>query len=103
MTEQADEFHQWAIVELMGHVMIAGLVTEEERFGVKMGRCDIPGPDGTVFATQYFSGASVYRVTPTTEENATKIALARQPRTPALMETTKLIYACDDDDYEFAS
>jgi hypothetical protein len=35
----------WAIVELMGHVRLAGRLTEEERFGAKMGRLDIPkGP-----------------------------------------------------------
>lgn len=35
----------WAIVELMGHVRIAGRLTEEEKFGSKMGRLDIPsGP-----------------------------------------------------------
>ena len=32
----------WAIVELMGHVKLAGKLSEEERFGVKMGRLDIP-------------------------------------------------------------
>lgn len=32
----------WAIVELMGHVRLAGRLTEEERFGSKMGRLDIP-------------------------------------------------------------
>jgi hypothetical protein len=32
----------WAIVELMGHVRLAGRLTEEEKFGVKMGRLDIP-------------------------------------------------------------
>ena len=38
----------WAIVELMGHVRVAGFVTEEERFGVKLGRIDIH--DGEVQA-----------------------------------------------------
>lgn len=34
--------HVWAIVELMGHVRLAGRLTEEEKFGTKMGRLDIP-------------------------------------------------------------
>ncbi|MFA9263108.1 MAG: hypothetical protein ACEQSB_07265, partial [Undibacterium sp.] len=60
------KFDSWAILELLGHVKIAGRITEEERFGVKMGRIDIPTPaDG--FVTQYFGGGSVYRLTPTTE------------------------------------
>lgn len=68
----------WAIVELMGHVKVAGYLTEEERFGVKMGRIDIPSADGTV--TQYFGGSSVYRITPVTEEVARAYAEARQAR-----------------------
>lgn len=34
----------WAVVELMGHVRIAGRLSEEERFGGKMGRIDVPNP-----------------------------------------------------------
>lgn len=65
----------WAIVELMGHVKIAGYLTEEERFGVKMGRVDIPA-DGDM-VTQFFGGASVYRITPVTEAVARAYAEAR--------------------------
>ena len=61
----------WAIVELMGHVRVAGFVTEEERFGVKLGRVDIH--DGDQCVTQYFGGASVYRITPVSEEIARHI------------------------------
>lgn len=32
----------WAVVELMGHVKLAGRLTEEEKFGAKLGRPDIP-------------------------------------------------------------
>lgn len=59
---------EWAIVELMGHVKLAGRLTEEEKFGTKMGRLDIPEGEG--FVTQYFGGGSVYRITYVTEEVA---------------------------------
>lgn len=58
----------WAIVELMGHVKIAGRLTEEEKFGGKLGRLDIPNDGG--FTTQYFGAASVYRISLVTEEVA---------------------------------
>lgn len=35
-----DTFKQWAIPELMGHVRVAGIVTEEERFGSKLEQID---------------------------------------------------------------
>lgn len=74
---ELSEFKQWCIVELMGHVRIAGLVTEEERFGAKLGRIDIPNGDG--FTTQFFNGSSLYRMTPTTEEIARAVATSSQP------------------------
>lgn len=63
-----EQSETWAIVELMGHIRLAGRITEEEKFGSKMGRLDIPTADG--FITQYFGGGSVYRITFVTEEVA---------------------------------
>lgn len=71
-------FAEWAIVELMGHVKMAGYVTEAELFGSKLARIDIPGPDDK-FVTQYFGGSSVYRITPTTEEIARAVAKHNSP------------------------
>ena len=71
----------WAVVELLGHVRIAGRVSEEERFGTKLGRIDVPQLDGG-FVTQYFSGSSLYRMTPCTEEVARAVA-GRCDREPA--------------------
>lgn len=75
--EQAN-FEQWCIVELMGHVRIAGRVSEQALFGVALGRIDIPTRAGG-FTTQYFGGASVYRMTPTTEEIARQVGLHNEP------------------------
>lgn len=69
-------FDSFAIVELMGHVRLAGRLTEEERFGCKMGRIDIPTKNGLV--TQYFGGSSVYRITPCSEQIANKVAESSQ-------------------------
>lgn len=90
-------FETWAIVELMGHIKIAGLVTEEERFGTKLGRCDIPGPNDTIYATQYFAGGSIYRVTPTTKEIATQVALQYQPRPATQLTHSPVSFAEDYD------
>lgn len=44
MPSQTDPtgFDSWAILELMGHVRMAGRVTEENRFGTVVGRIDVP-------------------------------------------------------------
>lgn len=72
-----ERFESWAIIELLGHRRVAGRVTEEERFGCKLGRVDIPGPDGS-FSTMYFNGQSIYCLTPTTEEIARQAAQRSQ-------------------------
>jgi len=74
-TEQPETV--WAVVELLGHVKLAGRLSEEEKFGAKMGRLDIPASDG--FTTQFFGGASVYRITPVTEAVARQVAGRNQP------------------------
>lgn len=74
-----DDKQVWAVVELMGHVKHAGILTEEERFGVKMGRVDVPTPGGG-FVTHLFGGASVYRITFVSEEAARAVAAHNESR-----------------------
>lgn len=62
----------WAKVELMGHICLAGKLSEEEKFGSKLARLDIP--NGDEFTTQYFGGSAVYRISIVTEEVARHIA-----------------------------
>ncbi len=68
----------WAIVELMGHVKLAGRLTEEEKFGSKLGRLDIPQADGS-FMTRYFGGASVYSISVVSEEVARHVSKQTSP------------------------
>lgn len=72
-------YEGWAIVELMGHVRIAGYVREVTQYGAAMGRIDIPGEGDKPIATQFFGGASVYRITPVSEEAARAVAARSWP------------------------
>lgn len=74
----------WAVLEIMGHRRIAGRVTEETIAGAVMLRVDIPGPKAgdPPKATQYYGGASLFCMTPTTEE------LARREANPPVYEPT---------------
>lgn len=80
----------WAIVELMGHVRLGGRLTEEERFGAKMGRLDVPHGDG--FVTQFFGGGSVYRIT-IVDEAAARAVAVRTPEPVSPWEMPKQIAA----------
>ena len=87
MSDERPIYDGWAILELMGHVRLAGRITEESHFGVALGRIDIP--NGDTFTTQYFGGSSIYRLTPTTEEIARSVALHNQPEPVRMWELPK--------------
>lgn len=84
-----DKFEAWAILELMGHRRLAGKITESTLCGGAFIRIDIPGEDGK-FSTQFYSPASVYCLTPTTEELARAMALNNQPAPVSRWELPQL-------------
>ena len=81
--------NQPAIVELMGHAVIAGHVSEEEHVGTKMLRVDVPEVNGrsAFIPTQdrrdcakFFGGSAVYAITPTNEASMLEAAQQMQVR-----------------------
>ncbi len=80
------EGFEWAVVEIMGHRKHAGRVRQEERFGAKMLRIDVPTlatdpiEEGkpmswsvTSWTTHWYGGPSLFSFTLTDEESAMKI------------------------------
>lgn len=57
----------WAVVDLMGHVTIAGRVTKPGEYG---GLWQIDVPDEEAFRTEFFGSQSVYRIKIVSEEIA---------------------------------
>lgn len=82
-----DDGWEWSIVEIFVHRKHAGRTREEERFGSKLLRVDIP-IDGDSAAngweTHYYGGASIFSYTPTTEETVMRI---NKPYAPAARYT----------------
>lgn len=72
-------FAEWVILELLGHRRLAGHLTEQEIAGKGFLRLDIPAVDGQPAATQLYSPAAVYCITPTTEEVARAVATGNRP------------------------
>ncbi|MDE2098006.1 MAG: hypothetical protein KGL39_12205 [Patescibacteria group bacterium] len=86
---ESSTFEGFAILELMGHRKLGGKLSEAVIGGGSFIRIDIPGPDGTV-ATQFYSPASVYCITPTTEEIASATARAYKPQPVTRWELPQL-------------
>lgn len=76
----SDSFSEWAILELMGHRRLAGMVTEATLAGGAFVRIDVFTDADRAIATQYYSPAAVYCITPTTEQMAREVAKREQPR-----------------------
>ena len=128
MASSAEPFEGWAILEIMGHRQVAGLVREVNVFGAQMARVDIPDvpaveerwshPEGTPGRylvrdtqpaipgfTQFYGGGSVFCMTPVTEAVA-RAAAARfrqaPPKALDIAPSSRQLGAADDDDLEDA-
>lgn len=63
---------EWALVEIFGHRKHAGRTREEERFGAKMLRVDVPikgDPVANGWETHWYGGSSIFSYT-LTDENS---------------------------------
>lgn len=71
---ESDGF-EWAIVEIFGHRRHAGRIREEERFGAKMLRVEVPldGDPEKRWATHWYGGAAIFSLTPTDEATALRM------------------------------
>jgi hypothetical protein len=78
-------FDTWAIVELLGHRRLAGRVSEEERFGGRVGRLDVP-TDNNEYVTLYFGVGSLYLLTPCSERIARETAHYCDPRPVGILD-----------------
>lgn len=71
----AESFEEWAILELMGHRKMAGLVREVAVGGASFIRIDVPGKEAGKFtATQFYNPSAVYCMTPVAEDLARQVA-----------------------------
>jgi hypothetical protein len=96
MADDTAVFEGWAIIELMGHRRLAGWVSEIEIAGKGMLRLDVPGeipsetvegPDtGEWEATQFYSPAALYCLTPVTGAMARGVAARNRPEPVARWE-----------------
>lgn len=80
-TEGGSPFEKgcWCVLELMGHRRLGGYVSEATIAGAPVIRIDVPAVTGAGAATQFYSPAAIYCVTPTTEAIARALAASARP------------------------
>lgn len=64
----AEKFEQFAIVELFGHQVIAGKVSEQVIGGQGFVRVDVPTVDGQDGFTKFYGAGAIYAISPCSEE-----------------------------------
>jgi len=105
----ADEGWEWAIVEIFGHRRHVGKAREEEKFGSKLLRIDVPtlGPgEGEItWASHYYGGSSLFSYTPTDEKTVMRYAETKRAA-PAIPyrdhgdDSADLAPGDDDDEFD---
>jgi len=92
MSEGNTKFEQWALVELMGHQRIAGLVSECSIGGAAMLRVDVPHLTGIGFAfTRFYAAAAVYCISPTDKQIAVGLAAKCSARPVNIYDLARLV------------
>ncbi len=69
-TQSTPSFDTWALVEIMGHLKLAGRVSEQTIAGQGFIRIDVPAVEGQPGYTRIFGPGSIYSITPCIEEIA---------------------------------
>lgn len=60
----------WAIVELFGHGITAGQITEIVVAGAAMLRVDVPPVNDNIAYTKIYGGSAIFAITPTDQASA---------------------------------
>lgn len=103
MSESAEKFESWGLLELFGHQRLAGKLTEQSIGGVHFIRIDVPEVEQTAAYTRLFTQGAIYGMTPMEETTARKLAayLRAVPVAPfelrAAEPARQLAHSSDDD------
>lgn len=91
MTNETTKFEHWALVEIMGHQRIAGLVSEVSVAGKGFIRVDVPNQNGEIIFTRFYSPDAIYCVSPTDKQIAIGLAVKCASRPVSIYDLARLI------------
>lgn len=96
----SEKFEQFAIVELFGHQVIAGKVSEQVIGGQGFVRVDVPPVDGEEGFTKFYGAGAIYALTPCNEETmlAAVTGLRQKPIDVWKLNLPQLSVNDDDDE-----
>lgn len=92
MQQETAKFESWAIVEIMGHIKVAGMCTTQNFGNTVMLRVDIPETSHHPAHTQMFGMGSIFSIKPCDEQTAIDHAEVWQV-TPVIEYSAKVAIA----------
>lgn len=96
----AEKFEQWAVVELFGHQVIAGLVSEQVIGGQGFVRVDVPAVNEKAAFTKFYGAGAIYAISPCDEATVMEAVRRIQPRPITMFVYERALPMPDDDDDE---
>jgi hypothetical protein len=72
-------YEGWAVVAFFGHTKLAGKISEVQQYGVTMLCLEIPEVDGVKAFSVFKAGASIFDITPVSQEVAEAFVRGLRP------------------------
>jgi len=96
----SEKFEQFAIVELFGHQIIAGKVSEQVIGGQGFIRVDVPSVDGQEAFTKFYGSGAIYAITPCDEGTvlASVVGLKMKPIDIWKLNLPQLVARLEDEE-----
>jgi hypothetical protein len=91
-------FDEWAKVELFGHQVIVGRVTEATLAGGSFLRVDVPATNGNPAFTRFFGPSAIYSITPVGEQVARDLLQVYRKEPVSRYELAQLPAPNNDDE-----
>lgn len=89
MSEQKIQF--WAIIQIMGHQTYAGEISEYTLAGTSFLRVDVPPVGEIPGFTEFFSTASIYKISPVDKEIAVAAAVNLQKAPISIFSISSIV------------
>ena len=89
MTNEQPKFDEWAKVELFGHQVIVGKVSEATMAGGAFLRVDVPQVEECPPFTRFYGPSAIYCISPITEEIA-RALITRHNRNAPVAKVTRV-------------
>lgn len=98
MADNAEgKFESWGVLELFGHLRLAGRLSEQTIGGCHFIRIDVPAVVDAPEYTRFFTQGAIYGMTITSEEVSRKLADRLRARPVAAYELQRISGPAHDD------